>query len=698
MSGDLLPFPSREPEPVPERVPVEWLDDNDEVRAVPVDPPRGSSSLPERLAGPPHPDRQPVIPRWMRDRVSRRATVRRTVEALLYKTEWHVSRSGKYAYRVATRAPVGACRAVAALIRWWFDREAAPLRAAAVDKNDFAAYQPLQKHRDAAAVRRGWLVAAGLVTVTAAVAAVRLLVPAPGQWAALAALVGVLAHVGSPADKPLLDRAIVVARGQRLTSEVVVRALTVLGIDGMTAALKADPGAIKFIAPITRDGPGWRADIDLPYGITAAEVIGRRDKLASGLGRPLGCVWPETRHEISPSRLTLWVGDQDLASAKPNTWPLAKAGQVDLFREFPFGVDPRGRPVAMQFVETNLLIGSLPGAGKTAALRVVLLGAALDPRAELWVFELKGSGDLEAFEQVACRYGSGADDDTVEQALCALRDLRAECTRRAALIKKLPRDLCPDHKITPELAKRRGLHPLVVAIDECQELFSHKQYGAEAGELAEKVIKLGRALGVILLLATQRPDRDSLPTGISANVGTRFCLRVMGQVENDMVLGTSAYKNGVRATMFSKRDRGCGYLVGASDEPQIVRTYYVDGPAAHTVCARARAAREAAGTLEGHALGDEQTRAASYDLLADILAVLTAGELKVWSEELLERLAKLRPDVYGGWTVDQLALALKPYDVTTVQVNRRVDGRNLNRRGVVVADLQAARERRQIGR
>jgi DNA segregation ATPase FtsK/SpoIIIE, S-DNA-T family len=35
------------------------------------------------------------------------------------------------------------------------------------------------------------------------------------------------------------------------------------------------------------------------------------------------------------------------------------------------------------------------------------------------------------------------------------------------------------------------------------------------------VIKLGRALGIVLL-ATQRPDARSLPTGVSANVGTRF--------------------------------------------------------------------------------------------------------------------------------------------------------------------------------
>ena len=142
-------------------------------------------------------------------------------------------------------------------------------------------------------------------------------------------------------------------------------------------------------------------------------------------------------------------------------------------------------------------------------------------------------------------------------------------------------------------------------IDECQELFSHPDYKDEAARLVEAIIKRGPALGIILVLATQRPDAASLPTGVSANVGIRFCLRVMGQTENDMVLGTSSYKNGLRATTFGPRDKGIGYLVGATDDPQIVRTAYIDGPAAEAIGARARALREAAGTLSGHALGED---------------------------------------------------------------------------------------------
>ncbi len=59
----------------------------------------------------------------------------------------------------------------------------------------------------------------------------------------------------------------------------------------------------------------------------------------------------------------------------------------------------------------------------------------------------------------------------------SLREVYAELNTRAKTIAGLPRELCPpENKVTPELATRRelgGLFPLVVAIDECQELFSH---------------------------------------------------------------------------------------------------------------------------------------------------------------------------------------------------------------------------------
>ena len=55
----------------------------------------------------------------------------------------------------------------------------------------------------------------------------------------------------------------------------------------------------------------------------------------------------------------------------------------------------------MPLIEHNWLLGSMPGQGKTSAVRVLVSAAALDPSVEMWLHELKGTGDLDPFEQVA---------------------------------------------------------------------------------------------------------------------------------------------------------------------------------------------------------------------------------------------------------------------------------------------------------
>jgi S-DNA-T family DNA segregation ATPase FtsK/SpoIIIE len=487
---------------------------------------------------------------------------------------------------------------------------------------------------------------------------------------------------------------------------MVVRALGVLGLAGINQALARDPRAVGFVAPISRDGPGWRADVDLPPGVTVGEVADRRDKLASGLGRPLGCVWPEGNAEVHPGRLVLWVGDQDMAKARQPAWPLTRSGAVDLFRPWPFGTDQRGRPVPLTLMFASMVIGSVPRMGKTFAMRLALLAAALDPRCELHAYDLKGTGDLSVLEPVAHRYRAGDDQDDLAYALADLRELHDDLRRRAKVVRGLPRDKCPENKVTAELAGLRSLrlHPVVLGVDECQRWFEHPTYGAELQAVCEDLVRRGPALGIVPLFGTQRPDAKSLPTAVSANAVLRFCLKVMGQVENDMVLGTSAYKNGVRATMFSRADRGIGYLAGEGDDPVIVRSHYVDAPAAERIVARARTLRDRAGTLSGHALGqDPEPADASASLLADVLAVVPASEARVWNQTVVARLAELRPEVYGGWEAEQLTAALKPHGISTGQVwgTDPETGEGANRRGIdrqAVAQAATERERRRHGR
>ncbi|MFG2962293.1 cell division protein FtsK [Streptomyces sp. NPDC048288] len=664
-------------------------DDGDDRPTVMVDGPAPAGvGLMDRLRSG---QRREVVPGWAKSRPEFVTALGWLGGYAWHTTAFHAVRLPWYSLRLTFQAPAGVAKFVGGTLRWVADTEGDPLRQVAARRENVEEYLKLSRQRDNRVKLRSILLL--LAVIVGPVLAVVLFVLAPAwmEVLALALLTAGFGFAGAPADKPVISRAVVTTEVERLTSGIVERALGALGIAEINKALAKGGEGIKFPAPITRDGPGWRADVDLPYGVTVPDILDRREKLASGLRRPLGCVWPEPVTDEHAGRMVLWVGDRALNKVPSPTWPLAKSGTASLFKPLPFGTDQRGRNVDLTLMYDNVLIGAMPGMGKTFSLRTPLLAAALDVLAELLVWELKGTGDLDPLRKVAADYGSGPDDETAAAALDSIRYVYKDLERRAKVISSLPKDKCPENKVTPALAANRslGLHPLVLAIDECQELFAHEKFGKEAGALCTAIIKRGRALGVILLLATQRPDKESLPPAISANVGTRFCLRVMGQIENDMILGTSNYKNGIRATSFTRSDKGIGYLVGAADEPQIVRGYYLDNPAADAICERARKARIEAGTLRGIAAGQEPERRAAADpLLEDILAVVAADEAKPWNDVTVDRLAELRPEKYGPWgemapadKARQLTTALKPYGVSTGQVARRINGKTVNRTG-----------------
>jgi S-DNA-T family DNA segregation ATPase FtsK/SpoIIIE len=637
------------------------------------------------------PARHPVIPPWLRHSDQRASAARWAAVHVAHTAAFHAVRSPRYAVRTALHSPRGLLRVTYHAWHWTFDREAHDLRVGAVLANDPKAYASLARIRNDRVKRR--LAALGLAALVLGIAAGLAVVAFPSaRWPLLGLAVAVLGWLGRPAGKPFVQPAVVSARAERLTPDIIIRALGSLSLSGIDRVLR-EGREITFVSPVVRDGPGWRVVVDLPYGVTVSDVLDRREKLASGLRRPLGCVWPEPAADVHAGQLVLYVSDEPLSKARQPVYPLAKAGSADLFKPVPYGTDQRGKPVTLPLMFANLLIGSIPRQGKTVAMRVALLAAALCVIAELRIWELKGTGDLGPLAKVAHRYGSGADDGTIEAALADLRELaEVELVRRAEVIKSLPRDLCPDSKITPQLAAKKSLrlHPIVFGLDEAQEAFSHPQYGAQFDRYATAIIKRGPALGIILVLATQRPDAKSLPPGITANVSIRFCLRVMDQVANDMVLGTSSYKRGVNATLLRVSDKGCGYLVGAADAAQVVKTYNVDGPAAERICDRARTARAAAGRLTGYAAGEAETAEARVSLLADVAAVMPPGEADVWSEVICARLAELRPGLYGALDPTALAGQLGGYGVMTRQVwGRTADGKKANRRGVSRADVLA---------
>jgi S-DNA-T family DNA segregation ATPase FtsK/SpoIIIE len=617
--------------------------------------------------------RRPILPHWLSSRDAATQHARRVTGAAAHTTAYHAVRSPVYLLHAAFWAPVGAVKLALRWLAWWLVPVPVEVWADAVADGHRAWHRTHAVHMQITK-NRAIISLVVVAAVVAGAAAASRYVPGWG-WVLLGlAVLPLLARHGRPSSVRIVGQATVPQQYEALTLDVVTRALGSLGLSGINT-WRREGREIDYTTPVKEAGPGFSVGMNLPYGTTAAMVIERRGQLASGLRRPLGAVWPEPGSEHE-GHLELWVGREDVAKRKPVPWPLLKAAQVDIFQPVAFATDMRGRPVKVPLIYHNWLIGSMPRNGKTVAVRGLCCAAALDPLAELWIAELKGTGDLDALEQVSHRFVSGIDEVSIEYAAESLRKLRAEVERRAPRVKALPAELCPQRKVTREIAKRRSLRlwPIVCTIDECQNLFAHPKYGKQAGSDAEFIIKVGPALGIVLILATQRPDKDSLPTGISGNASLRFCLYVAGQIETDMILGTSAYKNGLRpSTLRPEIDAGTGYLKGATPAPVVVHTYGHDVGAAKTVAARARAARERAGTLTGVAIAEDEDQAAR-DPLADALAVFNGDAALHWGV-LAERLAGRWPDRWAGATPESVSAELRALGVPSVQV--KMGGENL---------------------
>jgi DNA segregation ATPase FtsK/SpoIIIE, S-DNA-T family len=705
-TGDSGPDGSRTPAPAvpdddPDRNPDDSDPDEDETAdresvlidggppGAPVDPP--DEPGPGRVAR----TRAPVIPPWMASHAALAASVAWVWRETRYHTAFHAIRLPKYAAKTVLFAPVGMARTAGRAVRWATAEDGNwHLRQAAAARSDADTWLKLDARRQRQA-RWRWpvLIAATIGALAGLIVLAAGPVPAVLRLAGMAAVLAGLARAGRPADKPITDRVSQGKAYRKLTAELVRRALVNVQIAAINSAVAKDPNAISFPVEIHRDGPGHLAIVDLPYGVEAADVIARRGRLASGLRLPLDQVWPEPAPGHT-GRLALWVGHEPASQMRQPRWPLLREGVVDVFKPFPFATTPRLETVTAELMFRNWLFGGQPGSGKTFALRLLVLAAALDVRVELRGYELKGVGDFKALAPVCTEYGNGNDDDTLTACAHMFDWLYAEGQKRSKRIEHYY-DLgkAPENKVTAELAALpgSGLHPLVVFVDEIQELFLFGKTGKAAGEMAEKCIKLFRALGIILILGTQIPDKDSLPTGITRNINTRFCLSVADQVANDMILGTSAYKLGYRATVFEPvTEAGWGILAGIG-KPGARRSFYIDNDAAAAIMARAIAARSAARVLPAPA---DQPDRPVHDVLADVAAIWPAGEDAAWNETLLERLTHLRPDVYARWEPAQLTTALSSYGIKAGQIGRRIDGKTVNRRGPTRADITAAVTRR----
>lgn len=356
-----------------------------------------------------------------------------------------------------------------------------------------------------------------------------------------------------------------------IDESTIAAALAALRIPQIRDYLKAG-APLQYITPARRDGRGTHAVIRLPSGVPAEKIARRRADLATGLHRLSKEVWPTTGNEAGI--LDLWVADKGALAEGAGAYPLLEDGLTDVFKGVPFGRTLRGEPLVAPLMERNTITGGMPGQGKSSAARVIMVGAALDPTAELRIWVPDANFDFEVFAPRCSRYVMGAEDERIAEILADLRELHGEVQARGQKL--------VDHEtpaVTRDMATRvTGMHPLFCLLEEAHVAIQHKQHGPEISQLLVDIVRLGRKRGIHMMVSTQAPTKDSMPRDVTRNCSNGIAFAVGDHVANDALLGQGAYSAGHRATeLIPGTDRGTAVVKGFTGErSDIVQVYFLD--------------------------------------------------------------------------------------------------------------------------
>ena len=195
----------------------------------------------------------------------------------------------------------------------------------------------------------------------------------------------------------------------------------------------------------------------------------------------------------------------------------------------------------------HILLGGSTGSGKSVLLKLLLM-QAMKKGARVYIADFKGGVDFPPLWNRDCRICFEETD-----LLGLLTDLVAELERR----KEIFRTAGCSSIDTYNKSTGESLQRLIFACDEVAEVLDKTGADAERKKLLAQIenrlstiARQGRAFGIHLILATQRPDATIIPGQIRNNMDFRVCGRA------DSVLSSIILDNTDAAGLIPKDARG----------------------------------------------------------------------------------------------------------------------------------------------
>jgi S-DNA-T family DNA segregation ATPase FtsK/SpoIIIE len=299
------------------------------------------------------------------------------------------------------------------------------------------------------------------------------------------------------------------------TSQRLTLALSDLGVEAHVVRAVVGPRVTRYelrLGSGVKVGKVRNLQQDIAYALAATEVR----ILAPIPGKSaVGVEVPNTR----PAKVTL--GDVFQAYPDANDWTLPVG----------LGKDISGRAVFFDLSEMpHLLVAGTTGSGKSVMLNGLLTSLLLttDPRQVKMVLIDPKRVELSQFARVPHLITPVVTD--VKKAANALAWAVAEMERRYEVLEKIGVRSIEGYNDRAETQ----MPYVVVVIDELADLMM--QAGAKVEDAIIRLAQKARAVGIHIVVATQRPSVDVITGMIKANVPSRIAFAVSSQVDSRVIL------------------------------------------------------------------------------------------------------------------------------------------------------------------
>lgn len=465
----------------------------------------------------------------------------------------------------------------------------------------------------------------------------------------------------------------------------------------------------------------------LPMGVIASQIVGRHDEVA-------GIFDTTDEHLIllpaGGSNRALWVWRCDHHPlGGQSTWsPIADEGETNVWKGWRFGFTITGEPVLISPMGERILVAGSSGCGKSGAVNDLLLGFMFDPCSEMILMDPEGFGAWDPLTRIATVL-SGSDPGSLramaDMLVWVVEKLFPLRQAEIAKVRKEQRGLLHGRdEVNEDVARheRYKLHGLLIAIEEVTSLVNaldevtRERARWALGEIARRSGKYG----ICLVLVSQKPTGDQLPSFIVANSSTKYMMACKQPTQAKAIISDYAEKGMNPVGMLTPTDRrgeksgtpGAGYLEGGAllspAEPFVLmRTDDVSGEhllAAIEPAYQLRLAKRPDLLPDQGSESADQSAAprpaskASAALAEDdpehleaIAGVFCPGELELWSTTIIARLREEYPldPTYRNLTARGMNSFLKPFDLVAKPAYE--DGHP--RKGLKLSDVNDALER-----